>query len=120
MSYEIEGKVHRIGEREQKGSKGFTVRELVLETTSGTFTEYPAFQLTQDRCDLLDAYTLGEQVKVHFDVRGREWNGRYFTNLNCWKIERAQAEPAPNPFQTPAQPAQPAPPTPEQEQEIPF
>ena len=30
-------------------------------------------------------------IKVHFDLRGREWNGKYFTNLNAWRIEAAAA-----------------------------
>ena len=28
-------------------------------------------------------------VKVAFDLRGREWNGKYLTNLNAWKVDRA-------------------------------
>ncbi|MEM9931531.1 MAG: DUF3127 domain-containing protein, partial [Bacteroidota bacterium] len=63
--------------------------------------QYVKFQLTQDKCALLDTYEEGQEVKVHFDLRGREWNGKYFTNLNAWRIEGASqpAASAPPPSQ---------------------
>ena len=50
------------------------------------------FQLVQDRCDILDAYEEGDAIKVFFDLRGREWNEKYFTNLNAWRIEKESQE----------------------------
>lgn len=38
---------------------------------------------------MLDSYQEGDRVKVSFDLRGREWNGKYLTNLNAWRMERA-------------------------------
>ena len=56
---------------------------------SGNYPQMVKFQLTQDRCGLVDNYKQGDDVKVFFDLRGREWNDMYFTNLNAWKIEAA-------------------------------
>ncbi len=56
----------------------------------GQYPQLVKFQLTQDRCDLIDAYDEGSQLMVHFDLRGREWNDKYFTNLNAWRVEAAQ------------------------------
>ena len=39
---------------------------------------------------MLDPFDEGQDMKVHFDLRGREWNGKYFTNLNAWKLESNQ------------------------------
>lgn len=86
MSFEIEGRLHRKFETENKTSS-FQAREFVLEINSNNYLQYIKFQLTQDRCQLADPYSEGDKVKVHFDLRGREWNGKYFTNLNVWKIE---------------------------------
>jgi len=47
------------------------------------------FQLAQDKCSLVDDYNEGDTVEVDFDLRGREWNGKYFTNLQAWRISRA-------------------------------
>ena len=30
-----------------------------------------------------------EKMTVHFDLRGREWQDKYFTNLQAWKVEKA-------------------------------
>ncbi len=90
MSYELTGKLHKKYETESKSEK-FQAREFVVETMDGSYNQYIKFQLTQDRCALVDDYNEGEQVKVHFDLRGREWNEKYFTNLNAWRLEKPAA-----------------------------
>jgi len=86
-AFEIEGKLHFIGETEVKG-ESFRVREFVIETQE-QYPQFVKFQLTQDKCDLISQYEKGSMIKVHFDLRGREWQGRYFTNLNAWRLEGA-------------------------------
>ncbi len=90
MSFEIEGKIHKIFDTESK-TETFQAREFVI-TTDGVYPQFIKFQLTQDRCGIVDNYNEEEMVKVYFDLRGREWNGRYFTNLNAWKIEKVVSE----------------------------
>ncbi len=87
MSFEVEGKLHKKFDTEKKSEK-FQARDFVIEVPS----QYPQmikFQLVQDRCEIIDHFQEGEDVKVFFDLRGREWEGRYFTNLNAWKLEKA-------------------------------
>lgn len=93
-----------IGETEQK-TDSFTAREFVIETT-GEYPQMVKFQLVQDRCSLIDRFAEGQVVRVHFDLRGREWNGKYFTNLNAWRVEAVQ-EGQPTSTDVPAQ--EPAP-----------
>ena len=85
----IEGKLLKKFETEQV-SATFKKREFVLET-EGQYPQPVKFDLTQDRCVLLDNYQEGERIKVSFDLRGREWNGKYFTDLSAWRLERAGA-----------------------------
>lgn len=87
-SFEIEGKLLRKFDTENK-SQSFQAREFVIEVPDGNYPQYVKFQLTQDRCAAIDAHKEGETIKVHFDLRGREWQGKYFTNLNAWRIEKA-------------------------------
>ncbi len=89
MSFEVEGTIHKKYDTESKSSS-FQTREFVI-TTEGTYPQFVKFQLTQDKCGLIDPYQEGQKVKVFFDLRGREWQGKYFTNLNAWKIESAGA-----------------------------
>ena len=90
MAFEVEGKLHRLFPTEQK-SASFQTREFVLEIPDGNYPQLVKFQAVQDRCTMLDNYKEGERIKVSFDLRGREWNGKYLTNLNAWRIERAGA-----------------------------
>ena len=88
MSFEVEGNLYRKFDTEQK-TDSFRAREFVLQI-EGQYPQLIKFQLTQDRCDLIDAYDEGNHLKVHFDLRGREWNDKYFTNLNAWRVEAAE------------------------------
>jgi len=88
MALEVEGKLHKVFPTEQK-STSFQAREFVLEIADGNYPQLVKFQVVQDRCSMLDTYNEGENIKVSFDLRGREWNGKYLTNLNAWRIDRS-------------------------------
>ena len=88
-SCDIQGKLYRKVDTVEK-SQSFSAREFVLEVNDNNYVQLLKFQLTQDRCGLLDNFEEGRDIKVHFDLRGREWNGKFFTNLNAWKIEMPQ------------------------------
>ncbi len=90
MSFQVDGKLHRIFSTEQKSEK-FRAREFVIEVTDGKFPQMIKFQLTQDKCEAIESFSEGEQITVHFDLRGREWNDKYFTNLNAWRLESPKA-----------------------------
>lgn len=84
-------------------SDKFAKREFVLTTELNTpYPQHVSFQLTQDKCNLLDSINEGDDLKVLFNLRGREWNGpqglKYFNTLEAWRIEKL----APGTIQTPA------------------
>jgi len=91
QSFEIQGKLHKVFPSENK-SGSFQAREFVIELENGQYSQLIKFQLTQDRCDLIDAYSEGEEIQVSFDLRGREWDGKYFINLNAWRLNRPSTE----------------------------
>lgn len=94
MAYDAQGKLHEIFD-EQQVSEKFRKREFVLEIPDGAYTQFIKFQLTQDKCNLLDQYNVGDEVKVAFNLSGKPFtkNGTtmYFTNLGAWRIEPAGA-----------------------------
>lgn len=99
MSFEVVGKLHKKFDTEQK-TQTFQAREFVIEVADGNYPQLVKFQLVQDRCGLIDEFEEGKPVKVHFDLRGREWNGKYFTNLNAWRLEQVEEnQQAPPPAQ---------------------
>jgi len=91
MAYKATGRLHKVFDTEQK-SASFQAREFVIEMVDGKFPQMVKFQLTQDKCSLIDDYSEGEDISVDFDLRGREWNDKYFTNLNAWRIARAEGQ----------------------------
>ena len=95
MSYEAVGKLLKKYDTENK-TQTFQAREFVIEM-AGQYPQMVKFQLTQDRCAALDPFNEGDQIKVQFDLRGREWNGKYFTNLNAWRLEKGDAPAAQEP-----------------------
>ncbi len=90
MSFEITGIVQKIYDTENK-TDSFRAREFVIRTEEN-YPQFVKFQLVQDRCELIDSCKEDDKIKVFFDLRGREWNGKYFTNLNAWKIEKMNEE----------------------------
>lgn len=86
---EIEGSIKEIFQT-QSFDSGFTKREFVV-TTKEQYPQDIKLELIKDRCDLVDAYKKGDQVKVHFNLRGNEYNGKYFVNLQAWRIETLTA-----------------------------
>ena len=90
MSFETEGSLHKIFETQSK-SDTFQTREFVIKQ-DGNYPQFIKFQLTQDRCDLVGNFKEGDRVKVSFDLRGREWNEKFFTNLNAWRIDAVKQE----------------------------
>jgi len=83
---DIEGSIKLILEP-QTFSSGFQKREFVI-TTKEQYPQDIKFELIKDRIDIIDAYKAGDVIKVHFNIRGNEYNGKYFVNLQAWRIEQ--------------------------------
>lgn len=91
-SYELTGKVKTIMDQQTFGS-GFTKREFVV-TTEDKFPQDIKFECVKDKCALLDNVKEGQEVAVSFDLRGNEYNGRYFVNVTAWRVEAAKTSDA--------------------------
>ena len=78
----------------QQKTERFRLREFVIELADNPrYPQYVQFQLTGDRCENLDGFNVGDEVRVEFSLRGREWTSpkgdvRYFNSLDVWTIER--------------------------------
>lgn len=126
---EITGKIKEIMPEVQV-SATFKKRELVVQTNE----QYPQsilIEFHQDKCDLLNLYTKGEEITVGINLRGREWvnpNGetKYFNSIGGWKITKpdgsSNTKPQSNPTNTaPANQASPQPASNEEEHDdLPF
>jgi hypothetical protein len=91
---EVTGKIKLVGETQTFGSKGFRKRELVV-TTEEQYPQSILVEFVQDKCDLLNSYQVGQDVKVSINLRGREWvnpqgETKYFNSIQGWRIEGVQ------------------------------
>ncbi|MCF8276541.1 MAG: DUF3127 domain-containing protein [Flavobacteriales bacterium] len=89
-SYEVTGKL-KVKMEEQSFSSGFTKREFVL-TTEEQYPQDIKFELIKDKTSVIDKFKENDTIKVSFNLRGNEYNGKYFVNLQAWKVEVGQAE----------------------------
>ncbi len=136
MALEIEGRIRqKLAKQSGQGAKGsWTKQDFVLEYQDGN---YPAdvclTAFGNDKVADLDKYQVGDAVKVAFNLRAREYNGRWYNDVRVWRITpdgqsapaRQQASQAPQPNYG-AQPQQaPAPtiddiPADNQDNDLPF
>lgn len=95
---EVQGRIKMVGETQTFGSNGFRKREVVV-TTEEQYPQHIMVEFVQDKCDLLNSYKAGQQVKININLRGREWvnpqgETKYFNSIQGWRIEAAQAAPS--------------------------
>ena len=125
--YEARGIVHEIGAVQQKQSRlgsPFNIQTIVIHQVErrddGTkFDNYPQFEFSN--IDQLTGFSEGDDVMIHFDVRGVQYTGkdgdtRYFTKLHGFRCahyvdplpktlqpQEPLQQPQPQPAQTPQQ-----------------
>lgn len=88
---EIAGRMKVLNETQNIGSNGFIKREVVI-TTDEQYPQHILVEFIQDKCDLLNGYEVGQDVKISVNLRGREWINpegvaKYFNAIQGWRIE---------------------------------
>ena len=103
MALEIEGTLaQKLPVQSGNSARGpWAKQEFILEFPDGNFTAKACFTAWgQEKVQDLGKYQVGDKVKVSFNLKSREYNGRWYNDLQIWKIAPAGAQPA-----APAQPA---------------
>lgn len=97
MRYELSGTLAVIKDT-QEVSDRFKKREFVVKAEEESpFPQLIPLQFTQDRCSNLDSFKTGDQVKVEFYIKGREWTSpqgevKHFLSLDAWSIDQVGAQ----------------------------
>ena len=81
----------KLIEDTQTFESGFQKREFVV-TTEERYPQDIKFEVTKDKVELLDSLSVGDAVSVSFNLRGNEYNGKYYVNLQAWRIESEKGE----------------------------
>ena len=86
MEHKLKGKLILKSEPRQISEK-FRVMDFVIETPDEKYPQKVQFQAANDRIQDVNMLAIGEEVELSFDLRGREYNGKYYNTLNAYKIE---------------------------------
>lgn len=103
MSLEVNGTIKEIFDT-QTFASGFSKREFVL-TTEEQYPQQIKFEMVKERADALQSFSMGDKVKVSFNLRGNEYQGKYYVNLQAWRIERQGAAGSSNTTATQSSPS---------------
>ncbi len=99
---EIKAKLLEIFESQQV-TDTFKKREFVVEYVENPqYPEFLKFELIQDKCELLDEFSKGQKIEVHFNLKGRKWTDpkgviKYFNTLQAWRILAEGSKPTAQP-----------------------
>ncbi|MBO5635253.1 MAG: DUF3127 domain-containing protein [Bacteroidales bacterium] len=111
---ELEGRISRKEPKQngQSARGAWVKQDFILEYQDGNFPAEVCFtSFGTDKVAELDRFQVGDEVKVSFNLRAREYNGRWYNDVRVWRISPAgqsaqapvaAASPAPMPEQAPA------------------
>jgi len=88
MSNQVKGKIKVINDT-QTFDSGFQKREFVV-TTNEQYPQDIKLELIKDKVSMIDKYKVGQDVLVSYNLRGNEYNGKYYTNLQAWRVESGE------------------------------
>jgi hypothetical protein len=91
MAYTLVGALHAIMDEQTINAK-LRKREFVVKFAENV--DYPQlvkFELINDRCRLVDGFSLGQEVEISFSIKGREWvnpkgEKTYFVSLEAFRL----------------------------------
>ena len=93
---EVTGKITKVLEKQSgvsKAEKEWTKLSFILETSEAYNNLYCFEVFGTEKVEQFEKYNkVGQEVKVDFNVSTNEWNGKYFTSLQAWRIFKADAE----------------------------
>lgn len=102
MSNEITGVVKLIFD-EQTFASGFNKREIVITDSSDRYPQDIKLEFVKAQVAQMAGIIVGDQVTITYDVRGNEYNGKYYVNLVGWRLNRLGEKRTPPPAADPAQ-----------------
>lgn len=95
MQNAIKGTILKVLDTENgtsKAGKDWSKRGFVIKTQD----EYPkevCFSLFGEKTNIIDNFRAGDLVDVYFNLSSREYNGKYYHNIDAWRVAKAEGEP---------------------------
>lgn len=84
---QLTGTIVSTGTTENVSDK-FSKRQLLLKIDeTSVYPQVIPVEFVQAKTTLPDVYRDGQQVTIHINLRGSEYNGRHYCSIQGWKIE---------------------------------
>lgn len=90
-THTMTGRIIKRGPVEEFGAKKFRKAILVVEEADQKFPQPIPFEVTREALKKYSDLRDGDEVEISFNLRGREWNGKYYSSLEAWRIQRPGA-----------------------------
>lgn len=89
MSLEIVGKlVSKLGQQTGQGKNGAWVKQEFIVETQEQYPRKVCISAWGDKVKDFENISIGEVVKVSINIESREFNGRWYTDVRAWRVER--------------------------------
>ena len=63
------------------------IKQTFLIDTGGDYNSKICFQLFgEEKVKLIENYQIGDKIEVFFNISSREYNNRYYHNIDAWRI----------------------------------
>jgi len=90
---ELSGKIVKVLPLQSgQGQKGVWKKQDYVMEYGDAYPKMVCFNLWGDKVDQF-ALSEGDMVNVSFDIESREFNGKYYTDVKAWKIEKGSGTP---------------------------
>ena len=93
MALDITGKIIQklpLTKGTSKAGKDWEKQEFIIETQE-TYPKKICIGLMGEKVKELDRFAPEQFVKVSLNIESREYQGKWYTNINAWRIEAAGA-----------------------------
>jgi len=80
-----------LPEQTGQGRNGTWVKISFVVETQEQYPKKICIDAWGDRVDIVKGLNINDMLKVEFDVESREYNGRWYTNVKAWRIEKQNA-----------------------------
>ena len=99
MELKVNGKITEVLEEEKgtsKAGKDWIKQSFVLDTGE-QYNPLICFSLFgQEKVDNFNKYNkVGDDVEVSFNISSREYEGKWYSQIDAWKVFKANTETAP-------------------------
>ena len=89
MSLEITAKVlYSLQEQTGQGKNGPWVKQDIIVETEEQYPKKVCMSAWGDMVTTFRSFAPGTRLKINFRVESREYNGRWYTDIKAWKVEK--------------------------------